>query len=228
MVLSERRPYKVAATSEANEFPGWGELRPRQFTNKRTGLVSTENWRYSSCYSLRDPYQMLGNPEPALTQAFISYAHDATTARSRNLHACLKPVARAFKLDVWADKRLLPGQYWNDKIAEAIEASDIHILLDEHRIFQFGLYLFDQELPAIVARCRNGSLTVPVLIERCFWHAFVNQLQATPMNEKGRLVAVKEWKPPRTGYSIACDQIAKAIEDHFHLAPATPFDWGKP
>ena len=89
-------------------------------------------------------------------------------------------------------------------------------------------YIYDQELPAIAARCRKGALTVPVLIERCFWHAFVKQLQATPMNEKGRLVAVKEWKPPRTGYSTACDQIAKAIEDHFHLAPATPFDWGKP
>ena len=51
---------------------------------------------------------MLGNLELALTQAFISYAHDDYLA-FEEFHAGLKAVARAFKLDVWADKRLRPA-----------------------------------------------------------------------------------------------------------------------
>ena len=110
---------------------------------------------------------MLGHPELALTQAFISYAHDDHRA-FEEFRACLKPVARAFSVDVWADKRLRPGHYWNHKIAEAIEASDIHILLMSVAFFGSD-YIFDHELPAIAARCRIGALTIPVLIERCFW-----------------------------------------------------------
>ena len=169
---------------------------------------------------------MLGNPELALTQAFISYAHDDYLAFGE-FRLRLKPVARILKFDVWADQRLLPGQYWNDKIAEAIKASDIHILLMSAGFFGSD-YILDHEWPAIEARSHFGTLTIPVLIERCYWSAFVGGIQAAPMNEKGRLVPVKEWKPQRTGYSTACDQIGKAIEDHFHVAPATPFGWGKP
>jgi hypothetical protein len=175
---------------------------------------------------VRDPYQMLRNLELALTQAFISYAHDDHRAFGE-FQPCLKGIARLFKLDIWADTRLLPGHYWNHKIAEAIEASNIHILLMSVRFFGSD-YILDHELPAIAARRRNGALTIPVLVERCLWYAFVSELQVAPMNEKGRLVPVRDWKPQRAGFSSACDQIAKAIEDHLHRPPATPFDWGKP
>ncbi len=158
-------------------------------------------------------------------QAFISYAHDDHRAFA-DFRACLTPVARAFNFDIWADKRLRPGHYWNQKIADAINASDVHILLMSISFFN-SEYIFDHELPAIAARCRAGGLTIPILIERCYWSAFVGVLQAAPMNAKGKLVPVSEWRPPRTGYSMACEQIAIAIRDHFNLAPATPFDWGK-
>lgn len=159
-------------------------------------------------------------------QAFISYAHDDHRAFVE-FRACLKPVARAFNIDVWADKRLRPGHYWNQKIADAITASDIHFLLMSNNFFGSD-YIFDRELPAIAARCRGGALTLPVLVERCYWSAFVGELQAAPMSANGKLVPAKEWKPPRTGYATACEQIAAAIADHFKRVPATPFDWGRP
>jgi TIR domain-containing protein len=169
---------------------------------------------------------MLGNLGLALTQAFISYAHDDYRA-FEEFHVRLKPLARLFKLNIWADKRLLPGDYWSSEIAAQIELSDIHVLLMSARFFGSD-YILDHELPAIAARCQNGALTIPVLIERCVWYAFVSQLQVAPMDEKGRLVAIRDWKPQRTGFSSAYDQIAKAIEDHLHRPPATLLHWGKP
>jgi hypothetical protein len=159
-------------------------------------------------------------------QAFISYAHNDHRAFDE-FRTCLQPVAKAFKFDIWADKRLRPGHYWNQIIADEIEASDIHILLMSNGYFGSD-YIFDHELPAIVSRQQNGALVAPVLIERCYWSAFLGVLQAAPMNPKGKLLPVKEWKPPGTGFSTACEQIAIAIEDHFKLAPVSPFKWRKP
>jgi hypothetical protein len=50
-------------------------------------------------------------------QAFISYAHDDHRA-FEEFETCLRPVARAFAIEVWADKRLRPRHYWREKIAE--------------------------------------------------------------------------------------------------------------
>ena len=155
-------------------------------------------------------------------QAFISYAHHDHRAFTE-FSTCLKPVARSFGIDVWADKRLRAGDYWNAKIAAEIAASDMHILLMSNG-FLGSDYIFDHELPAIAKRSRNGALTLPVVLERCFWPLFAGALQAVPM-EKGRLVPTKDWKPQRDGFPAACEQIAVAIGDHFKTAPASPFDW---
>jgi hypothetical protein len=159
-------------------------------------------------------------------QAFISYAHSDHSA-FEEFSACLKPVARAFQFDIWADKRLRPGHYWNQKIADEVDTSQIHVLLMSSSFFG-SEYIFDHELPAIVGRQQNGALIAPVLLERCYWSAFVGVLQAAPMTSKGKLLPAKEWKPPRTGFATACQQIAIAIEDHFKVGPVSPFNWRKP
>jgi hypothetical protein len=159
-------------------------------------------------------------------QAFISYAHNDYRA-FEEFCTCLKPVARAFDVDIWEDKRIRTGQHWNQEIAKAIEASEVHVLLMSNGFFGSD-YIFTRELPAIVARQQNGAMTAPVLLERCYWSAFIGVLQAAPMNPKGRLLPINEWKIRRTGFSTACEQIAVALEEHFKIAPNSPFPWRKP
>ena len=159
-------------------------------------------------------------------QAFISYAHDDHPAFDE-FTTCLKPVARAFGIDIWTDKRLRTGHIWNDKIGDAIAASDLLVLLMSTRFFGSD-YIYDNELPAVAGRCRSGSLIAPVLVERCYWSAFVKVLQASPMTPRGKLLPANEWKPKRAGYSTACEQIAAAIEDHFKIKPSSPFKWSVP
>ena len=113
-------------------------------------------------------------------QAFISYAHDDYRAFTE-FSACLKPVARAFGIDVWADKRLKAGHYWDARIKAAIDASDMYVLLMSTR-FLASDYIFDHELPAIEARSRSGALTLPV----------VNKRNPTPYSGVGVMVVLDE------------------------------------
>jgi hypothetical protein len=159
-------------------------------------------------------------------QAFISYAHNDHRA-FHDFCSCLKPVARAFNIEIWGDNRLRPGHHWSQKIADEIDASDIHVLLMSNGFFGSD-YIFDHELPAIVERHRRGALTVPVLVERCYWSAFVDLIQATPTTSSGKLLPAREWDPQRLGFSTACEQIAAAIQDHFKVAPVSPFKWKRP
>jgi hypothetical protein len=159
-------------------------------------------------------------------QAFVSYAHDDHHA-FEEFRACLTPVARAFKIKIWADERLLPGDYWRQEIADAIAASQIHILLMSVGFFKSD-YIFDHELPAIAARSRDGALTLPVLVEQCYWRLVGDALQAAPIGPRRKLVPVMKWRPRRDGHVAACEQIAGAIKSRFNLAPTPLVDWGKP
>ncbi len=63
-----------------------------------------------------------------MLKGFISYAHDDYLA-FKDLKIHLRAVERAFKIDFWADKRIRAGNYWSAKIADAIKAAQIHILM---------------------------------------------------------------------------------------------------
>jgi formylglycine-generating enzyme required for sulfatase activity len=63
-----------------------------------------------------------------MVKGFISYAH-ADHVAFTEMRTNLRAVERAFKIVFWADKRIKPGNYWSTKIADAIEAAQIHILL---------------------------------------------------------------------------------------------------
>ena len=63
-----------------------------------------------------------------MLKGFISYAH-ADHAAFNELRTHLRAIERAFKIDFWADKRIRPRNYWSAKIADVIEAAQVHILL---------------------------------------------------------------------------------------------------
>jgi TIR domain len=64
----------------------------------------------------------------------------------------LRATERAFKIEFWADKRIKAGNYWSTKIADAIEAAEIHILMLSPAYIRSD-YIFDHELPAINDKC---------------------------------------------------------------------------
>lgn len=158
-------------------------------------------------------------------KGFISYAH-SDHAAFENLRPHLKTLERAFGIDLWADKRIKPGDYWSAKISRAIDEAQLHLLLVTPSFFASD-YIFDHELPAINAKYTAGDLVIPIIVKRCCWATWLGPLQATPMSPQGRLLPVVEWRPKENGYDAAREQIATAIEAHSCIPPKG-LDWKRP
>lgn len=159
-------------------------------------------------------------------KGFISYAH-TDHGNFERMRVYLKPVERAYGVDFWADRRIEAGDYWNGDIARAIQSASAYVLLMSPGYFASD-YIFDHELPAIAKRRKAGALVVPVLVDRVMWEWAVGVLQATPMNDKGQLEAIADWKPSKRGFEAASRAIANAISTQFAIKPASPIDWGGP
>jgi hypothetical protein len=91
-----------------------------------------------------------------MLKGFISYAHDDYAAFDA-MRSHLRAVERAFKIDFWADKRISAGNYWSDKIADAIEAAQIHILMFSPAFIESD-YIFDHELRPLPLQRRPQRL----------------------------------------------------------------------
>ena len=161
-----------------------------------------------------------------MLKGFISYAHDDYVAFNE-MRTHLRAVERAFEIDFWADTRIRAGNYWSAKIADAIEAAQIHILMFSPAFIKSD-YIFDHELPAINDKCGKGDLVLPVVIKRCAWSWTVGVLQSMPIDHSGRLLPVFEWKPRGNGYDSAREQIWSSITTQFGAPLKSPFTWGKP
>ncbi len=159
-------------------------------------------------------------------KGFVSYAHGDHRACAK-FRTHLRAVERALDVDFWADKRIRAGDCWNTEIARRIAEADVHLLLMSPGFFASD-FIFDRELPAIAERCQRGALTIPVLMKRCSWEAFVAVLQVAPMNREGQLEAVADWKPRANGYDAAARQIGEAIQDRLARQPESPFAWVAP
>jgi hypothetical protein len=159
-------------------------------------------------------------------QGFISYAH-MDHAEYQLLRRHLKAVERAFDIDFWADKRIKPGNYWNAKIAKAIEAATVHLLVFSPGFIDSN-YIFDDELPQIAKQKRDrGDLVLPLIFKSCIWENTVDVLQAFPNDGTGRVKPVCKWRKEE-GYFAASQQIMAAMTDHFAITPKKLVDWGTP
>jgi hypothetical protein len=160
-----------------------------------------------------------------MLKGFISYAHDDHAA-FEEMRTHLRAIERAFGIELWADKRIAPGNYWSAKIADAIEAAEVHVLMFSPA-FIGSNYIFDHELPAIDAKCARGDMVLPVVIHRCTWSWLIGVLQAAPVDRAGRLLPVFDWRPRANGFDAARDQIWSAMAARFGI-PKAPFPWGRP
>src|SRR4029450_1539292 len=89
---------------------------------------------------------------------FVSYAHQNRRAL-QSLLPYLSPLKRANLVGVWTDKELRGGQRWRDEISAALAAADVAVLLISQE-FLVSKFVYEEELPRILERQTNGTLTV--------------------------------------------------------------------
>ncbi|MFL6845733.1 MAG: toll/interleukin-1 receptor domain-containing protein [Allosphingosinicella sp.] len=159
-----------------------------------------------------------------MIQGFISYAHYDRKAFEKML-VRIKTIERALsgQVDFWADSRMHAGDYWTDRVGQAIEHAQVHLLLISAE-FLASDYIARHELPAINAKYLAGDLVIPIVLSGCLWEPFVGPLQAVP-TFRGRVLPICDWSRRENGFHTASWQVLEAIKAHFGIVADAGLDW---
>src|SRR3712207_6085745 len=103
---------------------------------------------------------------------FVSYSHE-DVKWCQKFRVMLDPLVDKGEqggersLELRADERIAPGDYWRQEIEDAIDRASLALLLVSPDFLAYP-FINDKGLPTL--RERNGRL-VPVLVRPCLWRA---------------------------------------------------------
>ncbi|WP_437714301.1 NB-ARC domain-containing protein [Sorangium sp. So ce448] len=104
------------------------------------------------------------------TTVFISYSHQDEVWKGRLL-SHLGALARAGRIDIWSDSRIVAGADRRDEVRRAIQAARVVVLLISADYLASELLQSD-ELPSLLSRRRHGGIRVlPLIVRPCDWEA---------------------------------------------------------
>ena len=115
---------------------------------------------------------------------FISYSHEDEDLKNM-LDKHLSMLKRLDKIKVWNDRKLIPGQEWDDEIKNELANAHIILLLISAD-FNNSEYIWEKELVAAMKRHQEGSArVVPIILRKCEWQQMpYAKLQALPKGAK--------------------------------------------
>jgi len=140
---------------------------------------------------------------------FISYSHKDERFREQ-LEEHLHALKRRGLIEAWQDRRIAPGQEWEDAIHENLEASGIVLLLVSSS-FLASQYSYDKEMKRALEKHESGEARViPVILRPVDWSdAPFARLQALPRN--GR--PVTRWSNRDEAWLDVARGIRQAVEE---------------
>jgi len=120
--------------------------------------------------------------EPLLV--FCSYSHRDHQFRLE-LEAQVSPLVRQKLITFWSDRRIVPGDAWEQAIDEKLETADIIVLLISAYFIQSD-YCYTSELQRALELDRGGlARVVPVFVRPCEWEGLdFAYLQGLPADGK--------------------------------------------
>ncbi len=102
-------------------------------------------------------------------RVFFSYSHADDRHRIR-LEKALKLLERQGLIDTWTDRKLLPGDRWEEGIAEELERADLILFLVSDD-FIASDFIWGREMKRALEREERGEArVVPVIVRPCDWH----------------------------------------------------------
>jgi len=140
---------------------------------------------------------------------FYSYAHEDESFRQA-LEKHLVLLKRQGSIHGWHDRNISAGQEWAGAIHEALEASQIILLLISAD-FLASDYCYDVEMTRALAKHNAGEARViPIIVRSVDWgEAPFSKLQALPTDAK----PVKSWSDPDDAWTDVAKGIRRAVQE---------------
>ena len=110
----------------------------------------------------------------------MSYAHEDENMKNE-LDKALVMLKKSEKIETWQDKKIMPGDEWDEHIKKEIGEADIILLLISVD-FNNSKYIWEKELTTAMQKHETGEARViPVILRECDWHDMpYGKLQALP------------------------------------------------
>ena len=120
---------------------------------------------------------------------FISYSH-ADEGVKTELVKHLEPLKNLHLVETWHDRKLKPGEEWENVISKELEKADIILLLVSIDFIN-SKYCYDIELDKALERHeQKTAVVVPIIVRNCLWQFTpFAKIQALPKDAK----AISSW-----------------------------------
>ena len=144
-----------------------------------------------------------------MISVFISYSHKDEALRAE-LETHLRMMQRQGLIDVWHDRRIVPGTEIDRSISSSLEAAQVVLLLVSPD-FLSSDYCYDREMQRAMERHDAGKARVlPVILRPSDWKgAPFGKLLATPTDGK----PVTKWTDADEAFLVVTNDIRRAIAD---------------
>lgn len=135
--------------------------------------------------SVRVRERQHSSDEQVIIRLFVSYAHDDERQLKR-LDAILDVLEQQHGLTSWRDRRLIPGDEWDERIRDRLEEMDIFLFVASQGSLRRP-YIRSRELKRAKERHETGEIEVVVVkLEPCASDedSFLGKFQGLPRNYK--------------------------------------------
>ncbi|HCP7890507.1 TPA: toll/interleukin-1 receptor domain-containing protein [Escherichia coli] len=142
-----------------------------------------------------------------MTSLVFSYSH-ADEALRNELEKHLSPLKRMGKITTWHDRRIIPGQEFENQIDYYFYQADIILLLISSD-FIASDYCYQVEMTnALERHSRGEAVVIPVILRECAWHQLpFGSIMAATIDGK----PITRFASHDEGYVQVVDAVSRAI-----------------
>lgn len=163
----------------------------------------------------------------AFVKVFISYARDDYQHMVRLASIIEKDIKKyqfqnyEFDVFLWWDKKLTPGQKWNEEIEFEMRQADVVIFLVSKNFFK-SKFILENEIPWAIKILSEGKKSIfhiiAINLEECgIQRSVLKDFQAIPIDKRtARLTSVIDSKNPEEYWAI----VRKSLLSGFHYCSA--------
>ncbi|EPX0632244.1 TPA: toll/interleukin-1 receptor domain-containing protein, partial [Escherichia coli] len=142
-----------------------------------------------------------------MTSLVFSYSH-ADEALRNELEKHLSPLKRMGKITTWHDRRIIPGQEFENQIDYYFSQADIILLLISSD-FIASDYCYQVEMTnALERHSRGEAVVIPVILRECAWKMLpFGRILAATVDGK----PIDKFASHDEGYVQVVDAVSRAI-----------------